>query len=102
MQFAEFFTADINKITVSSISGGQLQQLVRRYRSILLKLDAEGSEPEVLQSLRGLIEIKRPEIVVEVLEQTCRELNEMGFLRDIYDLHLITGNGLVDSRADLI
>jgi hypothetical protein len=49
---------------------------------VLVKIDAEGSEPQVLLSLRELIHRYRPDLLIEVLSVTEAALNDLWFVRD--------------------
>jgi FkbM family methyltransferase len=63
---------------------------------VLVKIDAEGSEPQVLQSLAELIDRHRPDLLIEVLSVTEASLNDLWFVRDgSYHLFNIRPEGLV-------
>ena len=49
---------------------------------ILIKIDAEGAEPKLLQSLGDLIDKYHPDLLVEVLPTTQVALNELRFVSD--------------------
>jgi hypothetical protein len=66
---------------------------------ILLKIDVEGAEPKLLQSLQGLIGRYRPDLIIEVLPVTEAALNELQFLRDgSYRRFQIRPEGLQESE----
>ena len=49
---------------------------------VLVKIDVEGSEPQLLRSLEALIDRHRPDLLIEVLSLTEAALNELRFVRD--------------------
>lgn len=92
--FARIFTDNVRRETVFSITGEQLESLVRTYDRILIKIDTEGSEAAILKSLQDLIVAKRPDIIVEVLEPFRDILNKSEALAG-YSRFNITDAGLV-------
>jgi FkbM family methyltransferase len=92
--FAAIFSSNLQRSLVVSVDGTCVEELVRPFDSVLLKIDVEGAEETVLRSLQGLITSKRPEIVLEVLEQFAPALNSIDFIAANYRLYLVTETGL--------
>ena len=92
--FALLFSDDVRKNLVPSVNGMALEDLVRPYGSLLLKIDVEGAEVTVIHALNDLILAKRPEIIMEVLDPFVAELNTLTVLTDNYRLFLVTAEGL--------
>ncbi len=97
-EFASIFDATASKTVVPCIDGGQLLKLVEPYCRVLLKVDVEGAECHVLDSLRNLIEAKRPEILLEVLEPYAKNLNAMGWLT-AYSLYQLAADGPIETST---
>ena len=93
-EFASIFADDVVSTVVPTAGCAQIESLVDRHTSLLLKIDVEGAEALLLAGLRPLIERKRPEIVLEVLSRQDGALNDLGFIREVYDLFLITDGEL--------
>ena len=79
---------------VLSINASVLEGIFSRYERILLKIDVEGSEPVVLQSLSELICEHRPHILIEILDRTEAALRE-ALSSNAYSLFLVTDDCLV-------
>ena len=63
---------------------------------VLVKIDAEGAEPEVLKSMAALIVQHRPDLLIEVLSTTETSLNKLRFLLNGgYELFHIRPEGLI-------
>lgn len=97
--FASTFADHVKTREVLLLDGQVVATLMRDCRSPLIKIDVEGAESLVLQSMRDFIEMRTPEIVLEVLEVAVDELNALIFLRERYDLYNITLEGLVAQPA---
>lgn len=92
--FAAIFSSNLQRNLVVSVDGNCVEDLVRPFNSVLLKIDVEGAEETVLRSLQRMITAKRPEIVLEVLEQFAQAMNSIEFLAANYRLYLVTETGL--------
>ena len=66
---------------VPSLSGNELGTLAERGKRMLIKIDAEGLEPQILRSLEPLIAAERPDMVIEAINDVPRQLNQIEFLR---------------------
>lgn len=98
-QFAAIFAERVSRVKAIFLNGCELVELIGNVRTTLLKVDVEGSEPEVIRSLEPLITSIRPDIVIEVLDATAEELNRIQFLRDGYSLFHLTNDGPVAEDA---
>jgi FkbM family methyltransferase len=79
--FAEMYGASTVTKTLS-VSGRELAQLVEPSKRMLVKIDAEGLEPNILCSLQHIIAAERPDLIVEVVHDAPAQLNEISFLSD--------------------
>jgi FkbM family methyltransferase len=93
--FAEIFTNLIRINKTIAISGNLLERLIENNPRILLKINAEGAESEILQSMKDFIIKRRPTIIVEVLPPYLDQLNQLDFLFSAqYSFFNITDKGL--------
>jgi FkbM family methyltransferase len=60
---------------------------------ILVKIDVEGAEPELLQSLEPLLRKHQPDLIIEVLPTVEKALNDLAWLRDLYRLYSLQPAG---------
>lgn len=98
-EFATIFSTAVQSNLVPVVDGASLQQLLTHHDHILIKIDVEGAEEEVLQSLRGLLRSKRPDLILEVLEPYEQRLNDLGELLDGYVFYMITPSGLLQKSC---
>lgn len=98
-EFAQQFSSNVTERFVLAVDGEQIQKLVAGSQRCLLKVDVEGAEAEVLSSLRAFILERTPDIVLEVLDGSEPDLNELAFIRERYELNLVTSQGLI--RRDM-
>jgi FkbM family methyltransferase len=93
--FAALFSPQVRSIPVPVLAGSTMEAFFERGSPILLKIDVEGAEPKLLQSLEGLIGRYRPDLIIEVLPVTEAALNELQFVRDgSYRMFQIRPEGL--------
>jgi FkbM family methyltransferase len=93
--FASLFSQQLITTPVPALAASAMESFFAR-PPILVKIDVEGSEPQLLQSLEGLIDRHRPDLLIEVLSVTEAALNELRFVRDgSYRLFNIRPEGLV-------
>lgn len=93
--FAGIFSPALCVNKAVMLSGDCLAGLVRDSRSVLLKINAEGSEYAILQSMKDFIVQKKPAIILEVLELYQDQLNRLGFLfSGEYSFFNLTDRGL--------
>jgi FkbM family methyltransferase len=93
--FAEIFSTSLTINKTYMISGSLLEGLVRDSRRVLLKINAEGAEYAILQSMKDFIVKKTPAIIIEVLELYQNQLNQLEFLLSgQYSFFNITDQGL--------
>ena len=89
--FAQQFAA--TKTTfVPALSPSCLEPLLRP-GPILIKIDVEGAEPELLQSLEGVLRQYQPDLIIEVLPTVEAALNQMNWLRRQYRLFSLRPEG---------
>jgi len=79
--FAEAF-GSVNVTRVPSLSGNELGALAEHGKRMLIKIDAEGLEPQILCSLKSLIIAERPDMIIEVIHDVPEQLNDIEFLRE--------------------
>jgi FkbM family methyltransferase len=94
--FANIFSQDVRVNKILSINGKLLDKLIESSQSILIKIDVEGSEYSVLQSLKDIINSRKVDLVIEVLPAYQDKLNSVEFLSSKkYSFFNITDQGLV-------
>jgi FkbM family methyltransferase len=96
--FARIFAEVVQATKVASVSGREVQQLCRDSDRLLLKIDAEGAEPDVILTLESVIVSKAPDMLIEVLPHVVDDLNQIDCLRSYRLLHL-TGEGPVERET---
>jgi FkbM family methyltransferase len=96
--FASIFSPNVTVTLVPVLAASAMERFLVR-PPVLVKIDAEGSEPQVLQSLAELIRRHRPDLLIEVLSVTEAALNDLAFVRDgSYRLFNIRPEGLVNQE----
>ena len=90
--FAAQCADEIDEQTVAVIDAASLEYFFTGIDRALLKIDAEGYEPQILQSLDPLIERHRPDIVIEVLAATAQAIEDFA-ARAGYRRFLLTPAG---------
>jgi FkbM family methyltransferase len=97
--FAANFSTHIQSRPILSMDGQAIYQLLAKYQKLLIKIDVEGMEARVLRTLQPVIEAKRNDIIVEVLEGYTNDLNQLDFIVKNYDLYNITIDGLIQQSS---
>ena len=92
--FASIFSDQVRTTLVPSVTGDAIHGLIADEAHVLIKIDVEGAEMEVLRSLHGLIDVKHPDVVLEVLPMFVDALNEFVWPAG-YQKYAITRNGLI-------
>jgi FkbM family methyltransferase len=92
--FAAIFSDQVRSTLVPTVTGDTVHSLIAVNARVLIKIDVEGAEMIVLNSLRGLIDAKRPDVVLEVLPMFVDALNEFAWPTG-YRKYAITRSGLV-------
>lgn len=92
--FAEVF-GSVTPTKVPSFSGKEVGGLVERGKKMLIKIDAEGLEPQILRSLEPLIISELPDMIIEVVRDVPQQLNQIEFLR-AYRLFQLLPEGTVE------
>jgi FkbM family methyltransferase len=92
--FAACFSDNVAKRRALAIGAQCLAPLISG--RTLVKLDVEGAEPRVLGAMAGLLRERRPDLLVEVLENTEAALNRLEFLLDgSYSIFKLADSGPV-------
>jgi FkbM family methyltransferase len=76
--FAEQYSQEVARHKVLAIDVLSLAPLFSG--RTLVKIDVEGAEPRLLRAMAGLLRERRPDLLIEILESTQAELNELEFL----------------------
>lgn len=92
--FAAIFSDQVRSTLVPSLTGEAVHSLIPNDARVLIKIDVEGAEMDVLSSLRHLIDVKHPDVVLEVLPMFVDALNEFVWPAG-YQKYAITRNGLM-------
>jgi FkbM family methyltransferase len=100
--FAEQFSPSVRAGMVVALAGSALAGIFERHTPVLVKIDAEGAEPQILRSLAPLLERHSPDLLIEVLPGVDEELERDSGLAGYARLHLtVDGASLRDAiRAD--
>lgn len=93
-EFASKFAESVSHNIAPCISGDELHALIRDYHQLLIKIDAEGAELEVLESLNTIIMDKKPDLLIEVLPQYDQSLGRWAKENKDYRLFCIADCGL--------
>lgn len=97
--FSAIFTDEVIETVVVTVAASELERWLESAPGrTLIKLDVEGFEPQLLDSLKPVIDKHRPDIVIEVLPFTLDALNDSAALAG-YERHHVTMEGLVRSDA---
>lgn len=95
-EFAGLFSNRVLCSKTLVVNSNCLNNLVSSSQDhILIKIDAEGSEFEILSGMKNFILRYKPAIIVEVLSMYERKLNSLEFLHQSYNLYNITKEGIV-------
>lgn len=92
--FAAIFSDEVRTTFVPTVVGEAVHSLIANDARILMKIDVEGAEMEVLNSLRCVIDGKLPDLILEVLPMFVDALNEFVW-PDGYEKYAITRDGLI-------
>ena len=92
--FAAIFSDQVRMTLVPSLTGDAVHSLIADEARVLIKIDVEGAEMDVLNSLRALIDAKLPDVVLEVLPMFVDALNEFVWPAG-YQKYAIARNGLM-------
>lgn len=91
--FATMFSDRLNCEVVFAHGPSDLEYFLKRYAKVLIKIDIEGYEPELLQSLGETALKYKPDFIVEVLAQTVGKLKGIDWLKE-YDFFHLDEDGL--------
>jgi len=99
--FARIFAEDVTAVPTLCLDGAELAAQLPSGAKTLLKIDVEGAEAIVLESLDAFIRQQQPDIVIEVLTGYEAAIMATAPLRDgHYRMHAFTETGPVE-RAEL-
>jgi FkbM family methyltransferase len=90
--FAQQFSNTVRSSMVVTLAGSTLADLFDRHQRVLLKIDAEGSEPRILSAMALVLTRHRPDLLIEVLEGADERLQALECL-DGYAYFLLTAEG---------
>ena len=77
--FAHIFGSDVLETIVPVIGVEELERFLKG-KKCLIKIDVEGFEPTLISALKPLIERYRPHLILEVLNATVQQLNDLEIL----------------------
>lgn len=97
-EFSAIFTGSIDETVVLVVAAPELERWISTASRALLKIDAEGFEPELLAALGPVLQRYRPDLLVEVLPFTLEKLNADPVLMT-YDKYLLLPEGLEKADA---
>jgi FkbM family methyltransferase len=78
--FAAQFSPCIRSCTVVTLAGPVLADIFSAHARVLLRIDAEGSEPQILTAMAPIITRHAPDLLVEVLPRVDERLAHAGCL----------------------
>lgn len=81
LSFAELFPEVVRESTVPVLAGARLEPLFARHPRVLLKVDAEGAEPQILSSMAAILDRYGPDLIVEVLADADQALSGLECLQ---------------------
>jgi FkbM family methyltransferase len=73
-EFAELFGRTVRDTMVVTLAGPTLAALFARHERVLLKIDAEGCEPQILAAMAPVLGRHRPDLLIEVLQGVDKQL----------------------------
>lgn len=92
--FSALFSAPTSTKTVAALSAASLEPLFQRHERMMVKIDAEGYEPQILSALEPLLARYQPDLLVEVLAGVDEQLQQMQSLKG-YAFFQFTADGPV-------
>jgi FkbM family methyltransferase len=91
-EFAEHFSPSVRSSMVITLAGPLLADIFARHDRVLLKIDAEGSEPPILAAMAPILKQHAPDLLIEVLSGVEQQLQRMDELA-AYSKLLLTSSG---------
>jgi FkbM family methyltransferase len=92
-EFAAHFAGQLERTTVVVVAAADLEKWLVSAQKALIKIDVEGYEPELLAALGPLLEMYRPDLLIEVMPGTAGPLQADATLAR-YERFLLTRGGL--------
>lgn len=96
-EFAKLFSESITETEVVVVAAAELERFLSNAEKALIKIDAEGFEPVLVACLGAVIHKYRPDLLIEVLDETAGKLERMSALGG-YRKFLVTPEGLRESQ----
>lgn len=97
-RFAALFSQSVSQSDIVVIAAAELENFLSRANKALIKIDVEGFEPTLIASLAPLLDRYRPDLLIEVLELTATDLQNLPALSR-YRKFLVTDTGLREAGA---
>ena len=92
-RFAGLFSANVDETTIIALHARELRRWFESNAKVLVKIDVEGYEPNLMRAFGSIIEVFRPDFLIEIIEGTPEAINNLVWLND-YERYLITPSGL--------
>ena len=91
----------MREIKVFAVDSSFLELLVDENENILLKIDVEGFEPQLLKGLEKFISRYKPDLIVEILEETESDIRRW-LSGKPFKTSVFTNHGLVENPLKAI
>jgi FkbM family methyltransferase len=92
--FAQLFASPSQRSMVGTVNAQELEFFFARHTNILVKIDAEGYEPEILSAMAPLIARYHPDMIIEVLQGIDEKVRALACLQ-YYSFFQFGKQGLV-------
>jgi hypothetical protein len=92
-KFSGIFSDTVTETLILAISPRELERFFSPGGKVLVKIDVEGYEPVLMAAFQEIVRRYRPDFLIEVLEGTSEELEELDFMGG-YERYLIGPDGL--------
>jgi FkbM family methyltransferase len=97
-EFAAQFSPSVRASTVMAVEASVLADILANQAPVLIKLDAEGAEPQILAALAPVLQRHAPDLLVEVLPGIDERLERLEALAP-YTRLLLTPEGASAHRG---
>lgn len=92
-EFSQIFSNDVDEQTVLAVAPADLGHFLKGRQQPLIKMDVEGYEATLLESMAEIIAAHQPDLLIEVLDGSPEELEAIEALKP-YRRFLIAKDGL--------